>query len=80
MKARILLFARYRELAGERVVEVEVETGATLAEVWRAVGRRVPALAVESRPLLAVDRAYAKPDRSIDGTEEIAAFPPVSGG
>jgi hypothetical protein len=40
----------------------------------------VPALADEQRPLFACDRAHARPDRVVTGREEIAAFPPVSGG
>jgi len=80
MKINVLLFARYRELAGCQSVEVEVPEGATMAAVWDEVIQAVPALRPEGRPLMACDRAYAKPDRIIEGGEEIAAFPPVSGG
>lgn len=80
MKIKVLLFARYRELAGRPSVEVEVPEGTTLAELWDVVQRSVPALGSEGRPLMACDRAYAKPDRIIEGREEIAVFPPVSGG
>ena len=40
----------------------------------------VPALRSKGRPLMACNRAYARPERVIDGHEEIAAFPAVSGG
>ncbi len=80
MRISVLLFARYREAAGRDSVEVEVAAGATLARVWEEVRARVPALGREAEPLLACDRSYARPDRVILGGEEIAAFPPVSGG
>jgi molybdopterin converting factor small subunit len=77
---RVLLFARYREAAGRHAIEVEVPDGATLGQAWERVRATVPALAPEARPLLACDRAYARADRVLTGAEEIAAFPPVSGG
>jgi molybdopterin converting factor small subunit len=61
-------------------VEVEVPAGATMGRVWAGIRAAVPALAAETRPLLACDRSYAGEDRVVTGTEEIAAFPPVSGG
>ena len=80
MRVAVQLFARYREAAGRSSVEVEVPQGATLAQIWDQVRATVPALRDEARPLLACDRAYARPERRITGAEEIAAFPPVSGG
>ena len=80
MRLRVLLFARFREAAGRPAVEVEVPAGATLGQAWDQVRAAVPALAGEPGPLLACDRSYARPDRVLTGSEEIAAFPPVSGG
>ncbi|MFQ5877944.1 MAG: MoaD/ThiS family protein [Acidobacteriota bacterium] len=80
MRVVVLLFARYREAAGSAAVEVEVSEGATLAQVWERVRRTVPALREETRPLLACDRAYARPGQTVGPGQEIAAFPPVSGG
>jgi molybdopterin converting factor small subunit len=80
MKVSVLLFARYREAAGVPRVEVEVPPGATLGQVWERVRLAVPDLREEAAPLLACDRDYARPDRVLTGNEEIAAFPPVSGG
>jgi molybdopterin converting factor small subunit len=80
VKVTVLLFARYRELAGASAVEVEVPEGATLAGVWAAVVERAPRLRDQGVPLLARDRAYARPQDPVTGREEIAAFPPVGGG
>ncbi|MGH9748750.1 MAG: MoaD/ThiS family protein [Candidatus Polarisedimenticolia bacterium] len=80
MKVTVLLFARFRELAGSSAVEVEVPEGATLASVWAAVVERAPRLKDQGAPLLARDRAYARPQDPVIGRQEIAAFPPVGGG
>lgn len=80
MRLSVLLFARYREAAGRAALEVDVPAGATLGQVWERVREQVPALRGEERPLLACDRAYSSADRVVSEGQEIAAFPPVSGG
>ena len=80
MTVMVLLFARYAEAAGASCLQVEVAQGATLQDLWARVRANVPALAAEERPLFSCDRAYAAADRVITGREEIAVFPPVSGG
>ena len=80
MTVTVLLFARYGELAGRPRVVVEVPEGATLGKVWKAVQVSIPALAGERSPLLACDRNYARPEHVVAERQEIAAFPPVSGG
>jgi molybdopterin converting factor small subunit len=80
MTVLVLLFARYREVAKASSLEVEVPPGATLADVWSQVRARIPGLSRDERPLFSCDRVYAREDRAIAGHEEIAVFPPVSGG
>ena len=80
MTVSVLLFARYREAAGAPSIEVEVPVNATLADVWAQVRVRIPSLRSDESPLFSCDRAYARRDRVLTGREEIALFPPVSGG
>ena len=80
MKVSVLLFARYREAAGARSIDVEVPVNATLADVWAGVRSKIPALGRDERPMFSCDRVYAREDQSVRGCEEIAVFPPVSGG
>lgn len=81
MKVGVRLFARYREAVGRDRVEVEVPEGATVEEVWRAVAARHPGLA-GYRPftLFAVGNEYVQTSRPLAPGEELACFPPVSGG
>jgi molybdopterin converting factor subunit 1 len=80
MTVTVLLFARYREAAGERAIAVDLPEGASLAAAWAAVQRQVPALAAETSPMMALDQAYRGPETSVQPGSEIAFFPPVSGG
>lgn len=80
MTIRIWLFARYREVAESAALDLEVSPGTTLGALWTIVQRRVPALARESNPLMAVDQTYAKPEELVRPGSEVAFFPPVSGG
>ena len=81
MRVAVCLFARYREATGRDRVEVEVPDGATVEAVWRAVSAAHPVLA-RYRPhtLFAVGNEYVNPERSVQPGEEVACFPPVSGG
>jgi molybdopterin converting factor subunit 1 len=78
---RVLLFARLRELVGSEALELELKEGATLGELWSGLQNRFPPLAGFARPpLMAVNQVYASPDRTLTAEDEIAFFPPVSGG
>lgn len=75
------LFARYREAVGRDRVEVDVPDGATVEDVWRNLAAAHPVLA-RYRPhtLFAVGNEYVSTDRAVQPGEELACFPPVSGG
>jgi molybdopterin converting factor small subunit len=77
----VALFARYREAVGRGRVEVDVADGATVEDVWAALSAAHPAL-IPYRPhtLFAVGTDYVEADRLVHAGEELACFPPVSGG
>src|SRR5437763_12477393 len=72
----VRLFAGLRERAGTGVREIEVPDGATLGDVW-------PALGLGDEPgglLYAVNREYAPAGQVLVEDDEVALIPPVSGG
>jgi molybdopterin converting factor subunit 1 len=81
MRVPVALFARYREAVGRGRVEVDVADGATVEDVWAALTTAHPVL-TRYRPhtLFAVGTDYVEPDRLVQAGEEVACFPPVSGG
>ena len=78
---QIKLFARAKELADSDLISVSVEPGATVAELRTALAQQVPALQpLSGQLLIAVDNAYAGEEQTVSELQEVACFPPVSGG
>jgi molybdopterin synthase catalytic subunit len=81
MHIRVRLFARQREMAGAREVELELGAGATIEDAWSALIDRVPAIASGRRYVrFARNGDYAAPDTALAEGDEIACIPPISGG
>ena len=81
MRIRVRLFARQRELAGAREIELDLAAGATIEDAWSALAIQVPAIA-SGRPFVRFARNgdYADADTPIANGDEIACIPPISGG
>ena len=81
VRVPVALFARYREAVGRGRVEVEVGEGATVEDVWTALTAAHPVL-TRYRPhtLFAVGTDYVEASHPVHAGEEVACFPPVSGG
>ena len=76
MNVRVRLFAALRERAGKATVELEVDEGATVGEVWPLLG-----LGAEPQGLLyARNRTYVERSEALRAGDEVAFIPPVSGG
>jgi molybdopterin synthase sulfur carrier subunit len=82
---RVLYFAWLREKIGKSEEDIslppEVETVRGLIEWLSARGPDyAAAFAAQKVVRCAVDQEFAEPDAEIAGAEEIAFFPPVTGG
>lgn len=78
---QVRLFARARELANSDLISVQVGEGTTVARLRQAIAEQVPQLQpLSGQLLIAVDNAYAGEDQLLTETQEVACFPPVSGG
>jgi len=76
MKVAVRLFAALRERAGTREAALELEEGASVDDVWPALG-----LGEEPSGLVyAVNRAYVERGTPLADGDEVALIPPVSGG
>lgn len=81
MKVNVLLFAGLREVVGASERPIEVEGGASLADVWAALSRLHPRLEPHTGTIaFALNGSYAKPDERVSEGDEVAFLPPVSGG
>lgn len=81
VRVRSLFFASYRELAGTAELQVELEAGATVADLLDALRALSPGLGeLPGAPAVAVNQAYAALDARLAEGDEVAFIPPVAGG
>jgi molybdopterin synthase sulfur carrier subunit len=69
-------FASLRERLGRDEEQVQAAGITCAAEVWR----RVCPEPMPANTLIAVNREYAGPDSPVKAGDEVAFFPPVTGG
>lgn len=80
MVVQIKLFGIAAESAGQRTIELEVSDQCDLFELKRKLQDKFPTLESIVPYSVAVNRAYAKQNISINQNDELALIPPVSGG
>ena len=81
VRVRVLFFGAAREAAGRDEVEMDVPAPATAASAFEHVLVNYPALRRFGRSLLlAVNQEYALLEGEVNAGDELAVFPPVSGG
>ncbi len=78
---RLRLFAGLREAAGWSQKEIVLAAGTTVAELLIHVEQSTPELVLSGRPVYAaVNQRYVERDHALSDGDEVALFPPVSGG
>ena len=81
MTFHVRLFARARDLAGADVLALDLPTGATVADLRRALAAAHPALVpLLERSAVAINADFADIEQVLPPGAEIALLPPVSGG
>jgi molybdopterin converting factor subunit 1 len=80
-EVKVLLFGAAADRAGARQVEVPVNSGTTLGELWTILMDQYPGLA-PMRDILAfaINGEYARIEDAVSAGDEVAVLPPVSGG
>jgi MoaE-MoaD fusion protein len=81
MEVQVRLFATLKDRAGQGRIIVEVKEPATVQSLTEAIAAAYPALA-PALPvaLVAVNKSFAAPDTAVQAQDDVAIFPPVSGG
>ena len=81
MEVRVRLFATLRQLAGWSQQPLALPDGATLRDALAEIDRQYPALSIGTHTFYAaVNQEYAKGEQVLHEGDEVAIFPPVSGG
>jgi MoaE-MoaD fusion protein len=81
IKVKLLFFGAARDVAGHDQVDFKLPPATTAADALAAVKQAYPELNRFGRSLLfAVNQEYATPEQTVNNGDELAVFPPVSGG
>ncbi len=81
INVRVLFFGAARDAAGLDETTIELSGATTCAGALDHVLRTFPELQRFGKSLLfAINQEYAQPDREVRDADELAVFPPVSGG
>ena len=81
MNLNIRLFATLKERAGASQISLEVSEPAIVSDILSALTENHPAIRPSLQSILvSVNQEYAERTQSIHPGDEIAQFPPVSGG
>ena len=81
VKVRVLFFGAARDHAGRDEAELTLRAPASAAAAFEEILALYPSLRRFGRSLLfAVNQEYARPEAVVRSGDELAVFPPVSGG
>lgn len=81
MQVQVKLFASLRQAVGRAVLERKLATGATVGDLVEGLAAEYPRLTgAASNIYAAVNRQYVTQDAVLQDGDEVALFPPVSGG
>ncbi len=79
MKVTVKFFARYREITGSDETGIDVDDGATVAGLIAKLAKEYPGFPADPH-MVAVNAEYIEGDAALNPGDEVAFFPPFSGG
>ena len=74
---KILYFASLREIVGVAETSVEMTGKISAVSLWQAAN---PDIALPESSLVAINQSYASLESDVNPGDEVAFFPPVTGG
>jgi len=78
MQVSVKYFASLRELMGEASSVIEIEESVSVSELWQSIldGKKIEF----DNVMMAVNMEYVKSEHQLKPGDEVAFFPPVTGG
>ncbi|XP_067007422.1 molybdopterin synthase sulfur carrier subunit [Anabrus simplex] len=83
VKAKVVFFAKARELSGFKESEIEVESSITYPQLLDHISKTFSLNDIKGHVVLAINLEYAENSQeplNLKDGDEIAVIPPISGG
>ncbi len=81
MQIRVQFYSQLRDLAGCQTLDVDLDQGATVADLLEQLYQQLPALRGHDKSILVgAGVEFVERDYEIKPGDEIAVMPPVQGG
>ena len=77
MAITVRFFSSFREQLGQEQVEVDAQKVATVDDVWKLMTN---SYSLTGKALAAINQEHAGSDQPVVDGDEVAFFPPVTGG
>ena len=78
MQVSVKYFASLRELIGEASSVIDIDESMSVDELWQSILKNKN---IEfDNVMMAVNMEYVKPEHQLEANDEVAFFPPVTGG
>ena len=78
MQVSVKYFASLREVIGEANSVIDIEEGTSVSSLWQTI---IEKKNIEfDNVMMAVNMEYVKPEYQLKTGDEVAFFPPVTGG
>ena len=80
-QVKVLFFAKLRDKMGLSEIDLVIDQAQSLEQFQHVLAAQYPQFTSLPKPVLvAINQAFADPAQTIDSGDEVAFFPPVTGG
>jgi molybdopterin synthase sulfur carrier subunit len=80
MRIKVTYYGQFRDITGLSEEEIEAKDGVTVVELRDQVREKHPRIAAKREILVAINNSFAPLETVIKQDDQVAFFPPVSGG
>ena len=80
MSIKIRYFGQFRDITSKHEEYITLKEGITVSEIREHIKNNYPKIGAKSEILVAVNGNFGSLDQVIEEKDEVAFFPPVSGG
>ena len=80
MKIKVTYYGQFKDITGVSEEEIETKDGVTVVELREQVREKYPRIASKREVLVAINNTFTPLETVIKQDDNVAFFPPVSGG